>query len=239
AVAFRDQAGTDQWQREGLTDWTWDRLPEAIELQRGGMTFQAYPAVIAPQEAVGLRLFDSLDEANEQTRRGLRRLFLMGNAKAVRTQVDWLPELDRHLLNLSTLRSPGEMRNQLVELIADRALWGQDATIPREEAAYRQFLKLGRSRIRIAAQEVNDLLGPLAAGWQAVKLFLEQRHPPVWEAVVADVRSQVEHLFGPRFLTATPWPWLTHIPRYLDAIQHRVEKLSGGGLDRDRRLRGQ
>jgi ATP-dependent helicase HrpA len=38
------------------------------------------------------------------------------------------------------------------------------------------------------------------------------------------------------FLTATPWQWLQHFPRYFNAIDARLTKLPSGGLNRDQQL---
>ena len=48
-----------------------------------------------------------------------------------------------------------------------------------------------------------------------------------------DIRGQLAALLPPGFLTATPWRWLAHYPRYLKAISLRLNKLAGG-LPRDR-----
>ena len=47
------------------------------------------------------------------------------------------------------------------------------------------------------------------------------------------MQSQLAALTAPGFLTRTPWPWLTQYPRYLRAIEMRLEKLAAGGLERD------
>jgi ATP-dependent helicase HrpA len=49
------------------------------------------------------------------------------------------------------------------------------------------------------------------------------------------MRSQLAELVQPGFLTATPWEWLQHYPRYFRAIQHRLQRLGSGGLARDRK----
>jgi ATP-dependent helicase HrpA len=236
AVAFTRSTASGDWHRDGLKDWTWGDLPESVELPRGDVTLKGYPAVVDQREAVGLRLLDTPERAERETRRGLRRLFLLANLKAVKAQVDWLPDLDRKLLNLATLCRPAEMRRQLLELAADRTVFPDDSPAPRTEAAWRERSKLARNRISVAGQEINDLLAALAERWQPVRLLLEDRHPPQWDDAVEDVKSQVEHLFRGDFLTETPWLWLTQFPRYLAAIVARFDKLASGGLERDRQL---
>ena len=40
-----------------------------------------------------------------------------------------------------------------------------------------------------------------------------------------DIREQLAHLVYPGFILQTPAAWLCHLPRYLKAIQRRLEKL--------------
>ncbi|HKK13606.1 MAG TPA: DUF3418 domain-containing protein, partial [Gammaproteobacteria bacterium] len=44
-------------------------------------------------------------------------------------------------------------------------------------------------------------------------------------AAVGDVRSQLDHLVYPGFVTATPLDWLPHLPRYLKGIRLRLDRL--------------
>ncbi|MDQ3329274.1 MAG: ATP-dependent RNA helicase HrpA [Planctomycetota bacterium] len=236
AIAFTRSAASGSWHQDSLTDWIWGDLPESVELKRGESLLKGYPAIVDQRNAVGLRLIDTPERAERDTRIGLRRLFLLANQKAVKAQVDWLPDLDRKLLNLATLRSPGDVRRQLIDLIADRALFGSDSAIPRSEPAYRDRMKLAHNRISIAGQDVNALLQELAERWQPVRLLLDEKHPPQWGGALKDLRSQAEQLFVGDFFVETPWEWLVHTPRYLAAMRMRFDKLAAGGLERDRQL---
>ena len=235
-VAFAKSASGGDWHRDGLADWTFGPLPESVEFRRGTVDLKGYPAVVDQRTAVGLRLLDTPERAAEETRKGLRRLFLIAQHRGVKAQIDFLPNLDRHLLNLATLKPASDLRRQLPDLIADRALFPAETPIPRDEPAYRELMKRAQNRVSVAAQEVGELLAELAEKWRPVRLLLEDRHPPQWQFAVDDARSQVAALFEGDFLTATPWAWLSQYPRYLSAIDARFAKLAAGGLDRDRQL---
>ena len=56
---------------------------------------KAYPALVDGETSVSLRLLDSPQRAAQETRFALRRLFLLAAWREVKTQVDWLPGLDR------------------------------------------------------------------------------------------------------------------------------------------------
>jgi ATP-dependent helicase HrpA len=64
-------------------------------------------------------------------------------------------------------------------------------------------------------------------------LALEEKNALLTSEVHADLHEQLVELFPPQFLTAVPWNWLRHYPRFLDAIQIRLQKYFHGGALRD------
>jgi len=51
--------------------------------------------------------------------------------------------------------------------------------------------------------------------------------------VRADVTEQLKHLLPTHWIVDTPWDWLAQMPRYLQAIGKRIEKLRDGRLKQD------
>lgn len=221
-----------RWNRDGLTTWDLDELPERIEISRRGMTIKAFPMLVDQGNAVGVRLAESPERAAEETAGGLRRLFSLAAWRDLKTQVDWLPGLDKMRIYAASV--PGfDVRQQLGELIADRAfVAGQP--VPRTKAEFGQRLKSGREQIGLAVQEVAALMLPLLEELHQARLALEHTSAK-WQYAIDDVREQLDLLTGPGFLTATPWEWLRHYPRYLRAMRQRLESLPGGSLARDQR----
>jgi ATP-dependent helicase HrpA len=82
-------------------------------------------------------------------------------------------------------------------------------------------------------QEVTKLVTPLFDAYHDVRLALETARPAAWKYALDDIRDQLSLLFPPNFLTAQPWEWLQHFPRYLKAISLRFKKISTA-LPRDK-----
>jgi ATP-dependent helicase HrpA len=66
-----------------------------------------------------------------------------------------------------------------------------------------------------------------------VALQLSAPAIPSFAPAIEDIRQQIHHLLPPSFLTDTPDRWLMEIPRFLRAIQLRLDKLSTTGHSRD------
>ena len=225
-----------RWNRQGLRQWDFDELPRQVELRRGMMTVPAYPALVDRQSEVALRLLDTPERADHETRFGLRRLCLWAAQRELQTQVEWLPGAEKVQVYAASI--PGlNLQGQLMELLADRAFVAE-LPLPRTRAEFDQRVGAGRERIGLAVQDLARLLGPLWEAYHQARLALEQAAVPKWRHATDDVRGQLAELLRPDFLSATPWRWLQQYPRYLRAVAARLERLSAGSLARDREATG-
>ncbi len=222
----------------GRTRWDFGDLPESINLERGGIQLQAYPAVVDEGSSVAVKLLDSAPAAREATAAGVRRLFLLAARKPIRSQVDWLPDLDRLALFTGPLGGSREIRKQLGELMAELALQPRQLNV-RSAAEFATAEAQARENLADAAQSVAALIRPLLETRHRVQVLLDEMRGERFGQAVADIEQQLEWLFPPQFLTDTPWNWLQHYPRYLNAMLQRLDKLKSGGLVRDRELQQQ
>ena len=133
---------------------------------------KAYPALLDRDGSVSLRLVDSPQRAEYETHFGLRRLCFLAAQRELKTQVDWLPNLDKMKLYTATL--PGfDLREQLAELLADRAMVA-DQPVPRTKDDFERLLAAGRERIAWAVQELIALVGPIFEGYHQACLAIEE-----------------------------------------------------------------
>ncbi len=95
-------------------------------------------------------------------------------------------------------------------------------------------LETSAERIGMATQDVAKLIPSIfEANWQA-RLALENCSASMAPAR-EDVSNQLQALLSDQFLLTTPWMWLTSFPRYLRGTVYRLQKLTAGTLDKDRR----
>jgi len=237
-------AGSSPWHRDGVTKWDFGKLPEHVDLRRGGLMLTKYPALIDAGDTAALRLLDSRAEAAAQTRLGALRLFALAENRELKTQVAWLPQLEKLRLHAAPLANERRIEDQLLDLIAARAYYpesgnaaeGRNATegVPYSAEEFEARRLLGRKNILPAVQEVTRLILPLLENYHELRLALEQARLPAWQYAVDDIRGQLAALTAPGFLVSTPWEWLLHYPRYLKAAASRLKKLASGGGPRDR-----
>jgi ATP-dependent helicase HrpA len=227
------QLDDPRWSRDGLVEWDFDELPEVVEVVRGGVVLQGFPTLVDEGESVALGLAESARRASDATRQGLLRLSFLAARRELESQVKWFPDLEK--LGLYAASIPGlRLSRQLAELIAERAFVA-DRPVPRSKEEFQKTLAEGRKRIVPAVHEAATLAGPLLEEYHRARLAVDGATAERFQYAAADARNQLDALVGPDFLTATPWTWLTQLPRYFRGVLLRFDKLRSGSLDRDRR----
>ncbi len=215
---FMDRQG-DAWNRDGLEEWPGDELPAAVKTEDGAT---AYPALVDQASAVGLRLFDTWDEAALSHQEGIHRLL----ALALPDKFRWMRKqhgLARDgLLAWSTV---GEVES-LVEELAWRTLVdlvGERAQGVRDAAAWDELLQDTRRRIGPAFQALGRELSAVLSAWGSLNSELEAADE-LPEAIVADMRAQLDDMIYPGFLLELEPGRLAHFPRYLQGLEERLER---------------
>lgn len=232
-----------QWNRDGLTDWDFDVLSPSVEMQHGGLKLKGFPSLVDCGDKVSLRLADSAERAALDSRRGIRRLFILAASKELKKHVRNLPDIGRWTMLIATLPDKGRLPDLLAELIADRAFFatanrggatGDDA-LPRTKVQFQDRVRAAKQQLPSAVQEVIQQVGPLLSAYTEARRAVENCRLPFAQTAVADCRQQLASLTEAGFLASVPWDWLQQFPRYFQAIVARIQKLSTGGQSRDQK----
>ena len=206
---------------EKYAGWTFGELPELMEVRRGSQTLVGFPALVDRGTHVEIEVCDEPALAARRHRAGLRRLFALQLREPLRhlqKNIPGLQAMAAHYMPLGTLE---ELREQIVELAIERAFMG--APLPTDAAAFAARVQEGRVRLNLIAQEVARLAATVLQGYAAAQRKLKDGRPP--REVADDVQAQLQRLVPKPFLLATPWAALGHLPRYLEAIVMRLDKL--------------
>lgn len=206
---------------ENLTTWNFGKLPELLEIRRGGQTLFGYPALVDRGTHCDVEVFDSPDEAARIHRAGLRRLFALQLREPIKYLEKNLPGLREMAMQFMPRGTQEELRDQLIDTALDRACL-QDP-LPDDDATFHARKDEGRSRLTLLAQEIARLAGQILGEYSAVVKKMAQAKP--FAAAYADINGQLDALIGKRFVVDTPYAQLTHFPRYLKGIALRIDKL--------------
>lgn len=63
-------------ERENISAWDFGDLPQQVEFERNGVQMRGYPALIDNKESVAIKLLDTPEQAERETRMAYRRLII-------------------------------------------------------------------------------------------------------------------------------------------------------------------
>ena len=229
------QETTRGFQRESLQRWDFGELPELYRFEQAGVTITAYPTLVDQRDSVAVQLAESPEAARAQTEQGLIRLLQLQSAQTVKYLRKEL--LRGNTVNLQ-LAGISQRREDWIDAILEatyRQVFIAQRELPRSEREFDALLQAGKAEVIPTAQRYAELLQTVAGHYAAIRAAKRRGSELAWLPVFEDIDAQLALLFQPGFIAATPWHWLQQYPRYLRAIELRLEKLRGF-FQRDREL---
>jgi ATP-dependent helicase HrpA len=217
--------------QQNLIAWSFGELPELLEIQQGRQTLIGFPALVDKVTHCDIEVFDDPGEAARIHRTGLRRLMALQLKEQLKYLEKNIPSLQQMGMQFMPLGSQEELRDQIIEAGLERACL-QDP-LPRNAEEFNTRKDEGKSRLGLLVNEIARLTAQILAEYHALpkKLQGAKAHPQA----VADIQTQLQALIGKRFIVDNNYAQLTHFPRYLKAINVRLEKLRADPA-RDARL---
>ena len=218
-----DRAPKQHWGETGLTDWSFGNLDKQVVVRHaGGIEVEAYPALVDAGDSVELKLEMNLLDAERATLRGVARLMLISMQAHVTQVRHRLPKLAQAVLYTNKVFNERLLQDQLM-ISAVLQLIAQ-AELPRSEAAFKSLRDTVRAELFDTAVERVKFVTELHASYHRINKQLSGKVNLQTVPVLNDIRAQLSALIYPHYLAETPPEWLAQVPRYLQAIEVRLEK---------------
>ena len=236
------------------TSWSFAAFAETSVVKRAGQDVTVFNALVDEGDAVTLRSFDTRDAAQTAQRGGLRRLFMLLLKEQVKYLEKNLPDAQRLGMLFMPFGTQQELQQQILAMTFERCclndpLPGNEAEfIARGKEAKNRLLLIAQELARLVGNILSEYqvvqkslphlkarprdgaAEPKGAGVAALRLLpqtagLASNVSKAHAQANQDVRAQLEWLLHKRFIAETPFERLQHVPRYLKAINLRIEKL--------------
>ena len=227
-------AAVPSWdgERDGIRQWDVDELPEQIDFVRNGVQMRGYPAMIDHKDAVAIKLCDTPEQAERETRIALRRLVMFAVPDKIKYLNKNMPGIKQMCLYFAPIGKCEQLQKDLLEAIIDQAFLSDDE-LPRTQQQFETCLEKGKQQMLEVANQLCGMIGKTLAENHQLNKKLKGNVSPAWLHALADIKQQLSSLIYPGFINATPPEWLREYPRYFKAINLRLERLTGG-IERDR-----
>ena len=215
----RSAAGPANFQN--LTTWSFDALPELLEIQQGKQTLIGFPALVDRVTHCDLEVFDDPNEAATFHKNGLQRLFSLQLKEQLKYLEKNVAGLQQMGMQFMALGSQEELRDQIIQAGLTRAC--MQLPLPTNANEFNQRRDEGKARLNLLVNEIARLIGQILGEYHTLpkKLQALKAHT----AAQADMQSQLQSLIHKWFVVETDHGQLAHFPRYLKAVLVRLDKL--------------
>ena len=209
-------------ERTGLTDFDLEEFPEQVSIG-SELVLIRYPALVDEGESVSVRLLSDSAAASAETSRGLARLYMLRSVQ----QRNMLRKQFLRFVNRNALILPAQLNDlgeQAVYCIY-RAAFAVDANTPRSKSDFDKVLEAGKRVLHRYGDELENLLETILQEQWRIRSQLVQLTSEELSYMRDDISSQLDNLLTENLLRDTPLDWLREFPRYLKAVNVRLEKV--------------
>jgi len=227
AEAALQSGPSEQWGQQGLTCWSFDELPEVVSLrQAGGIEVDAWPALVDTGDAVELKVLPSAFQAQRQTMKGVARLLLLAfPAQQLKYLRRELVRLNESVILTGKLFDRRALENDALLLAAMRAAKLAEQGVPRNQAEFERCLANVKGGIKDEIKAIGGFIYQCHQSVHRINKQLNGRGLNLQAVpVLNDIKQQLADLMVPHYLVETDYDWLPELPRYLSAIELRLEK---------------
>jgi len=218
-------------QQRNLKDWDIGDFPEKIEIGEELILIR-YPAFVDNADSVSIELFADPVEAENTNRIGLARLFELRSV----AQRNLLKKRFAQFLKQNALIVPPRLTSLVDDVIfaCFVSAYELDHSTPRNEQEFLKRLDSGKSRLYVVGEKIAELLQQVFQKRSDILKRLRVFTEPELDYFVQDIEQQLDNLLTEKLFSETSVEILDQFPRYLKAIEIRLDKAPHlGRKDRD------
>ncbi|MFK8013571.1 MAG: DUF3418 domain-containing protein, partial [Marinicellaceae bacterium] len=199
-------------------DWVFKTISKTVTLDNGLI---AYPAIIKQKDSVGLRLFETQEQAQAQHLQGLKQLvklkipakfrYLQKNLKtSIKSQFAW---------------NQLETQHTLIKHIIDAMLQSMiEKNLP--IMSLKKFDNVCNALEKSWLSESNKVcsqLNPIIENWYSLWQQIEEKADLLTQETYDDMQYQLDYLIYADFLYEVEIDQLVHYPRFIKGLDIRLQ----------------
>lgn len=198
-----------------------------------GLSMTVYPALVEDNGTVREGRFSTQAEADFQHRRALQRLLLQQLAEPAKFLRGKLPGLTELGLLYRDMGRVDALVEDILLASLDSCILDGEPVLPREGAALAALAERKRGSWAEHAERLARQTLEVLKLWHGLQKRFKGKIDLSQAVALNDIKQQLGNLVYPGFVRETPAVWFKELPRYLKAIELRLEKL-GSQVQKDR-----
>lgn len=169
-------------------------------------------------------IVDTQEQAGEIHHDGLKRLYQLSLKQQIKYLGKNLPNIQRICMSYTSFGSCNDLKLSIIDASIEESFFSGKNVI-RTKHDFEEILQQGSNNLVKNANEICEILTKIFDRYSNIKKQLKKNTKPNWLLSLNDIQSQLEHLIYEDFIYFTPIEQLKNYPRYLQAIQQRLDKL--------------
>ncbi|WP_218005270.1 ATP-dependent RNA helicase HrpA [Actinomadura macra] len=216
----------------GLREWTIGELPRTYERNQAGYDVKAFPALTDEGDSVAVRMYETEAEQRRAMWLGTRRLILLNAPSPVKLIQGRLTNQGKLALSHNPHGSVPALFDDCLTAAADRLI--AEAGGPAwDESGFHALYDRVRADLHDATAAIVAQVERILAEAHEIDRRLRGTTSLTLVPALTGIRGHLATLVKPGFVTTTGWQRLPDLPRYLRALQVRLDKLpENPGRDR-------
>ncbi|SIR95397.1 ATP-dependent helicase HrpA [Aquipseudomonas alcaligenes] len=209
------------------------QVAEKTQQKIAGLSMTVFPALVEEGGVVKEGRFPTQAEADFQHRRALQKLLLQQLAEPAKYLRGKLPGLTELGLLYREMGRPEALVEDILLASLDACILDGETTLPRDGAALAQLAERKRGDWTGHAERIAKLTLDILKLTHGLQKRFKGKIDLAQAMALNDIKQQLANLVYPGFVRETPGEWLKEIPRYLKAIEQRLDKVASQ-VQRDR-----
>src|SRR3989344_598178 len=194
--------------------------------QVAGLSMTVYPALVEEAGVVKEGRFPTLAEAEFQHRRALQRLLLQQLAEQAKFLRGKLPGLTELALLYRDMGRVDALVEDILLASLDSCILEGSEPLPRDGAGLAALAERKRGDWTGEAERLAKLTLEILKLWHGLQKRFKGKIDLAQAMALNDIKLQLSNLVYPGFVRETPAQWLKEVPRYLKAIEQRLDKIA-------------
>ena len=211
-------------QIHGAKEWTFDPIPERVDLSRRGADAVGYPCLVDEGDSVGTTVLDTPRAQRTSHASGVVRMLVLNLPDPTKWVITHLDNATKLALATSPYPSVpallADARHKAVASVAHQKA-GDLSGIRNKKAFDDLSLAVRQDQADQMARVVRTagrILSHLVEARQALTTVSDP-------TIRADIVTQIDDLIFENFISATPDPWYDDMPRWIQGVSVRIDSL--------------
>lgn len=208
---------------EKLWDWSCPKIEPFVMLK--GTNIKAFPALVDYQDYVQFELLDTQQQSNFYHVSGIARLIYFNLKVIIKSLLRDIANNSALLLMYLSLGTKAELQDDIIMSCINSHFL--EADLPIDKISFNELIESNPNALVLICNERIGLVEKILKQWR--QLIERINTDNLSSEDLSDLTEQIEFLIFEGFIRAVPLINLKRYPKYLLAIEKRLDKLKGAG----------